>query len=293
MHVRRLVSATATTPASQRAFAGERQARADDGLQQRRPVRREQRRVHATAAIVRYDKTRDRRHAPHRLRPGRVPRRRHSPATPTGEARPRAASIRICSRTDQLAGYEVAERFYEIGSHRRARRHARAAAAGEGAPMSYARQHLDEAKRVIDGARCRRDRERSPTMLAAVARARRPAVLPRRRRQRRRTARTRSTTFARSPASRRTRRPTTSSELTARTNDEGWATVFVEWLRGSRLRRGRRAVRALGRRRQRREEHQPESRRRARSSRARSARAIVGIVGRDGGYTRRSPMRAS
>lgn len=25
------------------------------------------------------------------------------------------------------------------------------------------------------------------------------------------------------------------SELTARTNDEGWATVFVEWLRGSRL----------------------------------------------------------
>jgi D-sedoheptulose 7-phosphate isomerase len=26
------------------------------------------------------------------------------------------------------------------------------------------------------------------------------------------------------------------SELTARTNDEGWATVFVNWLRGSRLR---------------------------------------------------------
>lgn len=26
------------------------------------------------------------------------------------------------------------------------------------------------------------------------------------------------------------------SELTARTNDEGWATIFVEWLRGSRLR---------------------------------------------------------
>jgi D-sedoheptulose 7-phosphate isomerase len=26
------------------------------------------------------------------------------------------------------------------------------------------------------------------------------------------------------------------SELTARTNDEGWATVFAEWLRGSRLR---------------------------------------------------------
>src|SRR5512144_3380564 len=27
------------------------------------------------------------------------------------------------------------------------------------------------------------------------------------------------------------------SELTARTNDDGWASVFVEWLRGSRLRK--------------------------------------------------------
>src|SRR5260370_23283625 len=26
------------------------------------------------------------------------------------------------------------------------------------------------------------------------------------------------------------------SELTARTNDEGWASIFAEWLRGSRLR---------------------------------------------------------
>ena len=25
------------------------------------------------------------------------------------------------------------------------------------------------------------------------------------------------------------------SELTARTNDEGWATIFAEWLKGSRL----------------------------------------------------------
>lgn len=28
------------------------------------------------------------------------------------------------------------------------------------------------------------------------------------------------------------------SELTARTNDEGWETTFVEWLKGSRLRKG-------------------------------------------------------
>jgi D-sedoheptulose 7-phosphate isomerase len=74
------------------------------------------------------------------------------------------------------------------------------------------------------------------------------------------------------------------SELTARTNDEGWETVFAEWLKGSRLRFGDAVfvfsvgggsleknispnlVRAL--------EH------------ARSVGAsIFGIVGRDGGYT--------
>ena len=75
------------------------------------------------------------------------------------------------------------------------------------------------------------------------------------------------------------------SELTARINDEGWETSFVEWLRGSRLRRGDgvlvfsvgggnrernvsvNLVRAL--------EH-------AREVGAR----IFGIVGRDGGTTR-------
>jgi len=74
------------------------------------------------------------------------------------------------------------------------------------------------------------------------------------------------------------------SELTARTNDEGWETVFAAWLAGSRLRAedgvfvfsvgggsvekniSANLVRAL--------EH-------ARSVGA----AIVGVVGRDGGYT--------
>jgi D-sedoheptulose 7-phosphate isomerase len=74
------------------------------------------------------------------------------------------------------------------------------------------------------------------------------------------------------------------SELTARTNDEGWDTTFVEWLRGSRLsaadgllvfsvgggdaERGVSAnlVRAL--------QHAEEA-----------GAAIFGIVGRDGGYT--------
>jgi D-sedoheptulose 7-phosphate isomerase len=74
------------------------------------------------------------------------------------------------------------------------------------------------------------------------------------------------------------------SELTARTNDEGWATVFEGWLRGSRLRAGdlvlvfsvgggsesanvsQNLVAAL------------------RHARRVGAR-IAGIVGRDGGYT--------
>ena len=75
------------------------------------------------------------------------------------------------------------------------------------------------------------------------------------------------------------------SELTARTNDEGWASVFVEWLRGSRLRRedgvfvlsvgggnldkniSPNLVSAL--------------------QLAREVGAtVVGVVGRDGGYTR-------
>jgi D-sedoheptulose 7-phosphate isomerase len=76
------------------------------------------------------------------------------------------------------------------------------------------------------------------------------------------------------------------SELTARINDEGWATVFESWLRGSRLRAGDlilvlsvgggnleagispNLVAAL--------------------DYARSAGAgVIGIVGRDGGYTAR------
>ena len=74
------------------------------------------------------------------------------------------------------------------------------------------------------------------------------------------------------------------SELTARTNDEGWETTFIEWLKGSRLRKedgvlvfsvgggnleknvSVNLLRAL--------EHAHEV-----------GAAITGIVGRDGGYT--------
>jgi len=76
------------------------------------------------------------------------------------------------------------------------------------------------------------------------------------------------------------------SELTARTNDEGWGSVFVEWLRGSRLR----AADALlvfsvggGD-----AERNVSSNLVAALEFARDVGSrIIGVVGRDGGYTAR------
>lgn len=74
------------------------------------------------------------------------------------------------------------------------------------------------------------------------------------------------------------------SELTARTNDEGWESVFVEWLRGSRLRPadcllvfsvgGGDLARNIS----------PNLVRALEYARQVGAK-IVGVVGRDGGYT--------
>jgi D-sedoheptulose 7-phosphate isomerase len=75
------------------------------------------------------------------------------------------------------------------------------------------------------------------------------------------------------------------SELSARTNDEGWASVFVEWLRGSRLRSDD-AVFVLsvggGNLEQNVSPNLVSALRLAKEVGA----AIVGVVGRDGGYTR-------
>jgi D-sedoheptulose 7-phosphate isomerase len=76
------------------------------------------------------------------------------------------------------------------------------------------------------------------------------------------------------------------SELTARVNDEGWATVFVEWLRTSRLTKddmvlvlsvgGGDVERNVS----------PNLVEALRFAKAQGA-AVAGIVGRDGGYTAR------
>jgi D-sedoheptulose 7-phosphate isomerase len=76
------------------------------------------------------------------------------------------------------------------------------------------------------------------------------------------------------------------SELTARTNDEGWASVFVEWLRGSRLRKedGLFVFSVGGGNRER--NVSPNLVEALELARATGA-AIVGVVGRDGGHTKR------
>jgi len=148
--------------------------------------------------------------------------------------------------------------------------------------MSYARQHLEEAKRIID--LIDHDAiERVVEILAAVrARGGRLFFLGV-------GGSAANCSHAvndfRKIAGFEAYAPTDNvSELTARTNDEGWASVFVEWLRGSRLRKedgvfvfsvgggnldkniSPNLVSALGLARE-------------------VGASIVGVVGRDGGYT--------
>src|SRR5437763_1814874 len=74
------------------------------------------------------------------------------------------------------------------------------------------------------------------------------------------------------------------SELTARTNDEGWASVFVEWLKGSRL-NDRDAVLVLSVGGGNLEKNvSPNLVAALQLAKNRGAK-VLGIVGRDGGYT--------
>jgi D-sedoheptulose 7-phosphate isomerase len=76
------------------------------------------------------------------------------------------------------------------------------------------------------------------------------------------------------------------SELTARTNDDGWASVFVEWLRVSRLER-RDGVFVLSVGGGNVEKHiSPNLVEALKYAKAVGA-AVTGVVGRDGGYTAR------
>jgi D-sedoheptulose 7-phosphate isomerase len=76
------------------------------------------------------------------------------------------------------------------------------------------------------------------------------------------------------------------SELTARTNDEGWDTVFVAWLKGSRL-RAEDAVFVLSVGGGSLEKNISPNLVRALEHAKAIGATIVGVVGRDGGYTAR------
>ena len=74
------------------------------------------------------------------------------------------------------------------------------------------------------------------------------------------------------------------SELTARTNDEGWETVFVAWLKGSRLTRAD-AVFVFSVGGGSLEKNVSPNLVRALQFARQTGSAILGVVGRDGGYT--------
>lgn len=74
------------------------------------------------------------------------------------------------------------------------------------------------------------------------------------------------------------------SELTARTNDEGWATVFAEWLKGSRL-TGRDALLIFSVGGGNLEKNVSPNLVSAIQLARQCGAAVLGIVGRDGGYT--------
>ncbi len=74
------------------------------------------------------------------------------------------------------------------------------------------------------------------------------------------------------------------SELTARTNDEGWASVFVEWLRGSRL-RDQDGVLVLSVGGGNLEKNVSPNLVSALQFAKETGASILGITGRDGGYT--------
>jgi D-sedoheptulose 7-phosphate isomerase len=74
------------------------------------------------------------------------------------------------------------------------------------------------------------------------------------------------------------------SELTARTNDEGWASVFVEWLRGSRL-NAKDALLVLSVGGGNLEKNISPNLVTALQHAKQVGARVVGIVGKDGGYT--------
>jgi D-sedoheptulose 7-phosphate isomerase len=132
----------------------------------------------------------------------------------------------------QLAGYEVTQRFYEIGSHA-GLEETRQYLQKKEIVMTYAEQHLHEAGQIVQlldagvleqmanllaGLRARAGRLFFLGVGGSAANC------------------SHAVNDFRKIAGIEAYAPTDNvSELTARTNDEGWESVFVEWLKVSRL----------------------------------------------------------
>jgi D-sedoheptulose 7-phosphate isomerase len=176
-----------------------------------------------------------------------------------------------------LAGYKVEQRFYETGSFagiRELEEHL--------SGMSFTRQFLAEAKDILD----RLDAEQIERTAALLAETRS------------RGGRlfilgvggsaanaSHAVNDFRKIAGLEAYAPTDNvSELTARTNDEGWATVFESWLRGSRLRRhDTLLVFSVGGGNL--EKNVSPNLVKALQYAKEVGATILGVVGRDGGYT--------
>jgi D-sedoheptulose 7-phosphate isomerase len=149
--------------------------------------------------------------------------------------------------------------------------------------MSYARQHLDESKRVIDGLDADAIERVADILHATRARGGRLFFLGV-------GGSAANCSHAvndfRKIAGFEAYAPTDNvSELTARTNDEGWATVFVEWLRTSRLKQADTLfVFSVGGGNV--EKNISPNLVYALKLAKEVGASIVGVVGRDGGYTK-------
>jgi phosphoheptose isomerase/choline kinase len=180
-------------------------------------------------------------------------------------------------RRGQLAGWEVRRRFYEIGSF------AGVTELEEYLKrMSFSRQFLDEAKTIID--RLDIDAIESAVQLLADTRAGGGRLFVLGVGGSAANASHAVNDF-RKIVGLETYAPTDNvSELTARTNDEGWATIFESWLRGSRLKASD-AVLVFSVGGGNLEKNVSPNLVNALRYAKETGAKIIGIVGRDGGYT--------
>ena len=184
---------------------------------------------------------------------------------------------------EQLAGFEVFKRFYEIGTTQGLEETRELLSKLDGGYMEdYSTTHLKEAAKIIP--LIDTGKIESMVQLIADVRTQEGRMFFLGVGEARPTPPTQSTISASWPASSAYAPTDNVSELTARTNDEGWETVFVEWLKGSHLSKkdmlfilsvGGGSLEPMV---------SPNLVRAVQYAKEIGAR-VVGIVGRDGGYT--------